>query len=146
MRGKDYNLKPALIFADILLEPAASSVLPSEANLKTQLTKKIYLNTPIVSAAMDTVTEFQTAIAMARHGGIGIIHKNMPIEEQAAQVEKVKRAEFWIITNPTTISPNTTIGEILVLKKQFGNSSFPVVENGKLVGLLTNRDMLFEKN
>ncbi|MEK6941511.1 MAG: IMP dehydrogenase, partial [archaeon] len=115
--GKDYDFKTGLTFDDILLEPAASSTLPSDANLKTQLTKKISLNTPIVSAAMDTVTEFQTAIAMARHGGIGIIHKNMPIEEQASQVEKVKRAEFWIITDPTTISPDTTIGEILVLKK-----------------------------
>lgn len=144
--GKETNLKTALTFDDILLEPAASSVLPFEANLKTKLTKTIFLNSPIVSAAMDTVTETRTAIAMAQSGGIGIIHKNMPIEEQALQVEKVKRAEFWIITNPTTISPDTTLAQMNTLKKEFNISSFPVVENKKLVGIITNRDTLFEKN
>lgn len=101
---------------------------------------------PIVSAAMDTVTEAKTAIAMAQNGGIGVIHKNLSVAEQALQVEKVKRSEFWIITSPTTISQNTTLAQINALKKEFNISSFPVVENNKLVGIITNRDLLFEKN
>ncbi len=146
MGKNNYNLKFWLTFDDVLLEPAKSSVLPSDVILKTRLTKNISLNTPIVSAAMDTVTETQAAIAMARNGGIGIIHKNMPIEEQSAQVEKVKRSEFWIITTPTTVFPQTTLAEMNRLKKEFNISSFPVVENEKLVGIITNRDTLFEKN
>src|SRR3989344_374774 len=144
--GKAADFKLGLTFDDVLLEPGASSVSPSNADLRTKLTKTVSLNIPIISAAMDTVTEFQTAIAMAQQGGLGIIHKNMSIEEQAAHVEKVKRAEFLVVTNPITINPNTTIGEINNLMLKYNVRSFPVVENEKLVGLVTNRDLLFEEN
>ena len=140
--SRDYGLT----FDDVLIVPAASKVLPKDVSLKTKITPKIALNIPIVSAAMDTVTEHATAAAMAREGGIGVIHKNMPPELQASEVDKVKRAEFWIINNPTTISSNETLSKIRSLKKQFGINSFPVVDNGKLVGIVTNRDLLFEED
>ena len=139
------NIQEALTFDDVLIVPASSKILPSDASLKTNLTKNIKLNLPLISAAMDTVTESGTGIAIAREGGIGIIHKNMSAENQAAEVEKVKRSEYWVVTQPITIEPKTTISEINVLKKEFGISSFPVVQNGKLIGLVTNRDMLFEQ-
>ncbi|MFH1391154.1 MAG: IMP dehydrogenase [Candidatus Diapherotrites archaeon] len=142
--GKSDRIKVGLTFDDVLLVPAASKVSPGNANLKTKLTKNIPLNIPIISAAMDTVTEYATAIAMAQEGGIGIIHKNMSIEEQASQVEKVKREEYLIVTNPVTISPETTIAQIQVLKKEFNIRSFPVVKEKKLVGIVTNRDLVFE--
>ena len=138
--------KLGLTFDDILLLPGKSNVLPKEAELQTKLTKKLHLNIPLISAAMDTVTESRTAIAMAQQGGIGIIHRNLTPEEQALTVQKVKRAEYWVITNPTTINPATTLKEIVALKKQFKISSFPVTENGKLVGIITNRDLAFEDN
>ena len=145
--GKEKVLKDkALTFDDVLILPGKSEVLPKDVSLKTNITGKISLNIPILTAAMDTVTEHATAIAIAREGGLGIIHKNIPIEVQAGEVEKVKRSEFWVISNPVTVSPNDTIARINALKKEFGINSFPVVENGKLVGIATNRDLLFETN
>ncbi|HZX34724.1 MAG TPA: IMP dehydrogenase [archaeon] len=145
--GKEKVLKDkALTFDDVLILPGKSEVLPKDVSLKTNITGKISLNIPILTAAMDTVTEHATAIAIAREGGLGIIHKNIPIEVQAGEVEKVKRSEFWVISNPVTVSPNDTIVRINALKKEFGINSFPVVENGKLVGIATNRDLLFETN
>ena len=142
--GTSDRIRVGLTFDDVLLEPAASKVSPGKADLKTKLTKNIPLNIPIVSAAMDTVTEYAAAIAMAQQGGIGIIHKNLSIDEQASQVEKVKREEYLIVTNPVTISPETTIAQIHVLEKEFGIRSFPVVKEKKLVGIVTNRDLVFE--
>lgn len=136
----------SLTFDDVLLVPGYSETLPSSVSLETHLTKNIRINIPLVSAAMDTVTEWRTAVALAKQGGIGIIHKNLSPEEQAAQVDRVKRSEFWIITEPFTISPNETIEKILKIKQEHGISSFPVVDKGKLVGLVTNRDLLFEDN
>lgn len=146
MGKKEEKLKEALTFDDVLIEPAASSVLPNEVWLKTRLTKKIPLNIPLLSAAMDTVTEAETAIAIAREGGIGIIHKNMSVEQQAENVEKVKRSEFWVVSNPITVSPDSTINEVNQLEKKYGIRSFPVVEKNRLVGIVTNRDLLFEDN
>ncbi len=136
----------ALTFDDVLLVPAKSSVLPSETILKTKLTKNISLNIPLVSAAMDTVTEHSTAIALAQNGGIGIIHKNMSIEEQFKEVRKVKTSEYWIIPNPITVSPEDKLSYLTSLRKEKGINSFPVIEHKKLVGIVTNRDMLFETN
>ncbi|MFH1225611.1 MAG: IMP dehydrogenase [Candidatus Diapherotrites archaeon] len=139
-------MEESLTFDDVLLVPGYSETLPSAVSLETRLTRNIRINIPLVSAAMDTVTEWRTAVALAKQGGIGIIHKNLSPEEQAAQVERVKRSEFWIITEPFTISPDETIEKILRLKQEHGISSFPVVDKGKLVGLVTNRDLLFEDN
>lgn len=135
-----------LTFDDVLLIPSHSKVLPSEVSLKTKLTAKIPLNIPLLSAAMDTVTGSATAIAIAREGGIGVIHRNLPPERQAGAVAKVKRAEYWIIKDPITVSPTTPISEINALKREHQVSSFPVIDNEKLVGLLTDRDLLFEEN
>jgi IMP dehydrogenase len=146
MVAKKNSLETGLTFDDVLMLPAKSEVLPSEVDLSTKLTKNISLNIPLVSAAMDTVTEYKTAIALGQNGGIGIIHKNMPAEEQARQVQKVKRSEFWVVTNPVTVSPNDTLGYLFALRKEKGINSFPVVENKKLVGIATNRDMQFESN
>src|SRR3989344_6370624 len=117
-----------LTFDDVLIVPAASHVLPKDVSLKTKITSKISLNIPLVSAAMDTVTEHATAIAMAREGGIGIIHKNLAPEVQAGEVEKVKRAEYWIVNNPITVSSHDTISKIKSLRIEFGINSFPVVD------------------
>jgi len=138
--------KTGLTFDDVLVVPDESHVLPKDVSLKTKITGKISINIPILSAAMDTVTEYAVAIALAREGGIGIIHKNMTPEMQAVEVEKVKRAEFWIINNPITVSSKDNLSRIHALKKEFGINSFPVVDEGKLVGMITNRDMLFEDN
>ncbi len=136
-----------LTFDDVLLVPAYSEVLPREVNITTQLTKDIRLNIPMVSAAMDTVTEAQLAIALAREGGIGILHKNMTIEKQAEQVRKVKRSESGLIVDPITLSPEATIGEALSLMKENRIGGIPIIDGGnKLVGILTNRDLRFEKN
>ncbi len=135
-----------LTFDDVLIVPAKSSVVPKDVSLATKLTPKITLNIPILSAAMDTVTEHSTAIAIGREGGIGIIHKNLSPDAQASEVEKVKRAEYWVINNPVTISPHDDLRRIFALKREFNINSFPVVENGKLVGIVTNRDLLFEEN
>ncbi len=140
------NGKEALTFDDILLVPGASKVLPKDANLKTQISKKLKLNIPLVSAAMDTVTESKTAIAIAREGGIGIIHKNLDVEAQAIEVSKVKRSEFLIVSNPLCINPNDSLQKVLELQKTKGIGSFPVIKNNKLVGIVTQRDIAFESN
>jgi IMP dehydrogenase len=140
-------LKEGLTFDDVLLIPAASDVLPSDIDLHTQLTEKIRLNIPVMSAAMDTVTEYRMAIAIAREGGIGIIHKNMSIEEQAEQVDRVKRSENGVITNPFWLAPGHTLGEAEELMGKYKISGVPICEkSGKLVGIITNRDMKFETN
>ncbi len=140
-------MKEGLTFDDILLEPGKSSVLPREVDIATKLTPDIKLNVPLVSAAMDTVTESAMAIAIAREGGIGILHKNMSIEAQCEEVDKVKRSESGMIQNPITLLTEQTIGDALVLMKKYRISGIPVVENsGFLVGILTNRDLRFEPN
>ena len=138
------ELKKALTFDDILLVPAHSEVLPKEVSLTSKLTPKIALNTPIISAAMDTVTEAKLAIAIAQEGGMGVIHKNMSIESQAKEVRKVKRFESGIIRDPISINPSATIQEVFDLQAQHGISAMPVVSNDTLVGLITSRDVLFE--
>ena len=138
------DLKKALTFDDILLVPAHSEVLPKEVSLTSKLTNKITLNTPIISAAMDTVTEGKLAIAIAQEGGIGVIHKNMSIESQAMEVRKVKRFESGIIRDPISIDPSATIKDVFDLQAQHGISAMPVVSNDTLVGLITSRDVLFE--
>ena len=137
-------VKQGLTFDDVLLIPAASDVLPADVDLHTQLTKKIRLNIPVVSAAMDTATEYRMAIAIAREGGIGIIHKNMSISQQAEQVDMVKRSENGVITNPFWLAPGHTLAEADELMAKFRISGVPICDNGKLIGIITNRDMKFE--
>jgi len=139
------NLREGLTFDDVLLEPAASKVLPANADTRTYVTKTIELGIPLLSAAMDTVTESRLAIAVAQAGGMGVIHKNMDISVQADEVRKVKKAEAGMVINPLTISPGRPVIEALKLKDEHGISGIPVVEegNGKLVGILTNRDVRF---
>jgi len=138
------TIPEALTFDDVLLLPAESAVLPAEVDLKTRLTSSISLQVPIISAAMDTVTESRMAIAMAQAGGIGVIHRNMTIEEQTTKVNSVKRFESGLVLDPVMISPDTTIGEMRVLKNKHGFSGLPVVdEEEKLVGIITNRDIRF---
>ncbi len=135
-----------LTFDDVLLIPAESNVLPNQVNIESHLTKKIKLHIPILSAAMDTVTEGKMAIALAREGGIGILHKNMTIEEQCIEVDKVKRSESGMIVDPVTLSPDRTIHEALEIMARYSISGIPVVENHQLIGILTNRDIRFETN
>ncbi|MDY0022015.1 IMP dehydrogenase [Arenimonas caeni] len=135
----------ALTFDDVSLVPAHSAVLPKDVSLATQLTRGIRLNLPIVSAAMDTVTEARLAIAMAQLGGIGIIHKNMSLQQQAAHVQQVKNFEAGVIREPFTVTPQTTIGEVIKLTRARNISGVPVVDGGQLVGIVTSRDMRFEK-
>ena len=138
------TIPEALTFDDVLLLPAESAVLPAEVDIKTRLTSSISLHVPIISAAMDTVTESRMAIAMAQAGGIGVIHRNMTIEEQTAKVNSVKRFESGLVLDPVMISPDTTIGEMRTLKNKHGFSGLPVVdEEDKLVGIITNRDIRF---
>ncbi|CAD6882112.1 Inosine-5'-monophosphate dehydrogenase (EC 1.1.1.205) / CBS domain [Methylomonas albis] len=137
-------IQEALTFDDVLLVPAHSSVLPREVELKTQLTRKIKLNIPLVSAAMDTVTEARLAIAIAQEGGIGIIHKNMTIEQQAAEVRRVKKYESGVIKDPITVSPNVTVREVMELTRAKNISGVPVVDGEELVGIVTSRDLRFE--
>ena len=137
-------VKQGLTFDDVLLIPAASDILPADIELKTKLTKNITLNIPVMSAAMDTVTEYRMAIAIAREGGIGIIHKNMSIGAQAEQVDMVKRSENGVITNPFWLSPDHTLAEADELCGKYKISGVPICEGGKLVGIITNRDMKFE--
>ncbi|MEJ5263359.1 MAG: IMP dehydrogenase [Ignavibacterium sp.] len=140
-------LSEGLTFDDVLLIPARSSVLPRDVDVSTYLTREIKLNIPLISAAMDTVTESEMAIAMAREGGIGILHKNMTIERQCEEVDKVKRSESGMIQNPITLTPDKTIGDALTIMKKYSISGIPIVDqNGKLVGILTNRDLRFEPN
>ena len=136
--------KEALTFDDVLLQPGYSSVLPHEVELATQLTREIRLNIPILSAAMDTVTEARLAIALAQEGGVGIIHKNMPIEQQARQVAQVKKFESGIVRNPITVSPDMTIREVIELTHAMGISGVPVVDGKQTVGIVTGRDLRFE--
>ncbi|NCT66176.1 MAG: IMP dehydrogenase [Rhodanobacteraceae bacterium] len=138
-------LTEALTFDDVLLVPAHSVILPRDVSLSTRLTRKIRLNLPIVSAAMDTVTEARLAITMAQCGGIGIIHKNMPIERQAAEVRLVKKFEAGVIRDPLTVTPQTSIREVMRITRAHNISGVPVVEGEQLVGIVTNRDLRFEK-
>jgi len=139
-------IQKALTFDDVLLVPAHSTVLPRDVSLKTRLTRKIKLSIPLVSAAMDTVTESRLAIAIAQEGGIGIIHKNLAPKAQAAEVLKVKRFESGVLRDPMTVSPDITVRELLALTQQYRVSGFPVVDQGKVVGMVTNRDYRFETN
>ena len=140
----DKFVKMGLTFDDVLLIPAESNVLPADIDLHTRLTRKITLNIPVVSAAMDTVTESRMAIALAREGGLGIIHKNMSIGAQAEQVDMVKRSENGVITNPFFLGPGHTLAEADELMAKFRISGVPICDNGKLIGIITNRDMKFE--
>ena len=135
-----------ITFDDVLLVPAYSEVIPNQVDLTTYLTKKVKLNIPMMSAGMDTVTEHRMAIAMARQGGIGIIHKNMSIEAQADEVDKVKRSENGVITDPFYLSPEHTLEDANNLMAKFRISGVPITENGKLVGIITNRDLKFEED
>ena len=137
------TITEALTFDDVLLLPASSSVLPAEVQLNTHLTKNITLNIPIISAAMDTVTESEMAIALAQAGGIGVIHRNMTIDKQCENVLRVKRFEAGMVIDPVTTTPETSIGDLLNLKSEYGFSGLPVLEDNKLVGIITNRDIRF---
>ena len=139
-------IKEGLTFDDVLLIPQASDVLPSDVDLRTALTDGITLNIPIISAAMDTVTESRLAIAMAREGGMGIIHKNMSIEDQAKEVDKVKRSEHGVITDPFFLEPQNLVRDVVALMERYRISGVPITHGGKLVGILTNRDLRFETN
>ncbi|CAG35631.1 IMP dehydrogenase [Desulfotalea psychrophila] len=137
------NIETALTFDDLLLVPCASEVLPSEVSLATRLTDTILLNTPLVSSAMDTVTEHRAAIAMAREGGIGIIHKNMTLDQQVLEVEKVKKSESGMIIDPVTVDLHQSVGEVQKIMSSYKISGLPVLKDGKLVGIVTNRDLRF---
>ena len=136
----------AITYDDVLLLPAKSAVLPRETNVRTRLTKHIELNIPLISAAMDTVTEATMAVAMAREGGIGILHKNMPVQRQAEEVDRVKRSESGMIRDPITLSPDHTVGQALEMMRKYSISGIPIVKEENLVGILTNRDLRFEPN
>src|SRR5277367_5125027 len=140
------EIREGLTFDDVLLEPGPSEVMPTQVNTATWFTRQIALNIPLVSPAMDTVTESRLAIAMAQAGGMGILHRNLSVAEQADQVREVKRFESGMVINPLTINPDTSLKEIREIKARRRISGFPVVErgSGKLVGILTNRDMRFE--
>ena len=136
--------KLALTFDDVLLKPNYSDVLPRETDLSTQLTRNLNINIPLLSAAMDTVTEFQLAIAIAQEGGIGVVHKNLSVEDQAGQVNRVKKFESGVITDPITVAPDITIREVLEITKKNNISGVPVVQNDETVGIVTNRDLRYE--
>ncbi|MCX7677064.1 MAG: IMP dehydrogenase, partial [Alteraurantiacibacter sp.] len=141
------EIETGLTFDDVLLRPAESDILPSQASTRTRLTREIALNIPVLSAAMDTVTEAEMAIVMAQLGGIGVLHRNLSIEEQCAAVRRVKRFESGMVINPITIHPDATLGEAQALMMQHRISGIPVVDaHGKLVGILTNRDVRFADN
>ena len=141
------GFEDGLTFDDVLLRPGASNILPAQADISTRLTRTIRLNLPIASAAMDTVTEARLAIALAQEGGIGVVHRNLTVEEQAEEVRKVKRYESGMVVDPITVTPNATLADALALMRRAGISGIPVVESqgrpGKLVGILTNRDVRF---
>jgi IMP dehydrogenase len=139
-----FPVPEALTFDDVLLLPARSDVIPAQAVTQTQLTRNISLNIPIVSAAMDTVTESHMAIALAQQGGLGIIHRNLTIEQQANEVDKVKRSESGMIVDPVTMSPTDRVSDALEVMRKYKISGVPITEHGKLVGILTNRDLRFE--
>jgi IMP dehydrogenase len=138
--------RTGLAYDDVLIVPQHSEILPHEANLETQLTRLLKIKIPLVSAAMDTVTEAKTAITMAQAGGIGIIHKNMSIDEQADEVRQVKKSESGIVKDPVTVHPDTTLAEVMQIMKRENFSGFPVVDSGRLVGIITGRDLRFEKD
>lgn len=140
------TLQDGLTFDDVLLVPRYSEVTPPEVKLDSRLTAKISLRIPIISAAMDKVTEARTAIAMARAGGAGVIHRNLSVDKQALEVEKVKKSESGMILDPVTLGPDQTVADALTLKKKFGISGMPIIEHGKLVGIVTNRDLRFEED
>src|SRR5271154_944181 len=140
----DGPIPEALTFDDVLLLPGRSSILPAQADTRTCLSRKISLNIPIVAAAMDTVTDARLAIAIARQGGIGFIHRNMTIDRQAEEVDKVKRSESGMIVDPVTVDPEQMIGDALDVMRRYRISGVPVTKHGKLVGILTNRDLRFE--
>jgi IMP dehydrogenase len=141
------EIREALTFDDVLLVPAASEVIPGDVDTRTRVTKSIALNIPLISAAMDTVTEAEMAIAMAQAGGMGVLHRNMTVEQQADQVRRVKRFESGIVYNPITLDPRATLGDARELQRRYGVTGFPVVaEDGKLAGILTNRDMRFAED
>jgi IMP dehydrogenase len=142
----DGRIREALTFDDVLLVPGASDVLPKQVSLTTQLTREIELAMPIVSAAMDTVTEHATAICLAQHGGIGIIHRNLTVHEQAAEVDKVKRSESGMIVDPITLPPDRTIRDAMDVMARYKISGVPITQGGKAVGILTNRDLRFVKD
>src|ERR1700710_1033305 len=137
--------KEGLTFDDVLLVPAESRVLPNDVSTRTRLTRTIELAIPIISAAMDTVTEARLAIALAREGGIGIVHRNLSIEDQVAEVDKVKRSESGMIVEPLTLPPTALVADALELIERYHISGVPITEDGRLVGILTNRDLRFEK-
>ncbi len=139
-------VQEALTFDDVLLLPAYSTVLPKDVSLKTRLTRGIHLNIPLVSAAMDTVTESRMAIAMSQNGGIGILHKNMDIAAQAAEVRRVKKFEAGMVKDPITVTPETTVRELIAITSANNISGVPVVKDGKVVGIVTGRDTRFETN
>src|SRR5262252_1372192 len=138
------TINEGLTFDDVLLVPSRSDVVPSETDTRTWITRKIGLNIPIVSSAMDTVTESHLAIALAQQGGIGIVHRNMPIDRQAEEVDRVKRSESGMIVDPVTVDPEQKISDALDVMKRYRISGVPVTKSGKLVGILTNRDLRFE--
>ena len=140
------SFKEGLTFDDVLLVPKYSEVLPTAVDLSSKLTAKIQLKIPVISAAMDKVTESRTAIIMARLGGVGVIHRNLTPEKQALEVQKVKKSESGMIFDPITLSSDQTLSDALSLMKKNGISGFPVTEEGKLVGIVTNRDLRFEEN
>src|SRR3978361_1692328 len=137
------SISEALTFDDVLLVPAYSDVVPTQVSTQTQLTRNITLNTPLLSAAMDTVTESRLAIAMAQQGGMGVVHRNLTIEQQAGEIDKVKRSESGMIVDPVTIEPERPISDALDVMRRFKISGVPVTKNGRLVGILTNRDLRF---
>jgi IMP dehydrogenase len=140
------ELRDGLTFEDVLLVPAASEILPRDTDVSTWVTRRVRLNIPVLSAAMDTVTEARTAIAMAQEGGLGVIHRNLAVAEQALEVEKVKKSESGMIVDPVTVSPEQPIAAALEIMQRFHISGLPVTREGKLVGILTNRDLRFEKS
>src|SRR5512135_2545576 len=140
----NFPVPEALTFDDVLLLPAKSDVVPATVNTQTQVTRNITLQIPIISAAMDTVTEAQMAIAMAQQGGLGIVHRNLTIEQQAGEVDKVKRSESGMIVDPITMSPDDKISDALEVMRKYRISGVPITKNKKLVGILTNRDLRFE--
>src|SRR3978361_1394454 len=137
------SISEALTFDDVLLVPAYSDVVPTQVSTQTQLTRNITLNTPLLSAAMDTVTESRLAIAMAQQGGLGIVHRNLTIEQQAGEIDKVKRSESGMIVDPVTISAEQHISDALEVMRRYKISGVPVTKGKKLVGILTNRDLRF---
>jgi len=142
------EIREGLTFDDVLLEPGPSEIMPADADVSTRLTRGIKLNIPLLSSAMDTVTEARLAIAMAQAGGLGVLHRNLTVEEQAEQVRQVKRYESGMVVNPVTVSPDTTLGEVREIVARKKITGFPVVDpaTGRLVGMLTNRDMRFEND